>query len=188
MLDRIMGVIRLNVPTYEEIEHDEGATMQAAIIVLIVAIIGALGAYFVAPMLESSLESLQAIEGLESVPGMAIDLSPTALAIQSFVGAFVSWLLWSGVTMLVGTRVFGGVATFGEMLRVLGYAQAPNLISFVPCIGIIGGLWALVCGFIAVRQGLDLDNAKAAFTIILSWLAVLVVNLLLLNPLYAALG
>jgi hypothetical protein len=41
-LNRVIGVLRLDVDTYEEIEADETATTQAAIVVAIVAIIGGL--------------------------------------------------------------------------------------------------------------------------------------------------
>ena len=42
MLDRIIGVLRLDAATYEEIEADESATSQAAIVVAIVAVVGGL--------------------------------------------------------------------------------------------------------------------------------------------------
>jgi hypothetical protein len=44
MLQRIMGVFMLNADTFEEIEHDQSATGQAAIVVTIVALLSAIGA------------------------------------------------------------------------------------------------------------------------------------------------
>ena len=41
--DRVMGVFRLNPMVFEEIEHDENATSQAAIVVLIVALVSGAG-------------------------------------------------------------------------------------------------------------------------------------------------
>ena len=38
MLARMMGAARLNVPTFEDVEHDSGATIQAMIVVVLVSI------------------------------------------------------------------------------------------------------------------------------------------------------
>src|SRR5690606_11855663 len=87
--------------------------------------------------------------------------------ISSFIGqlitTFVGWLIWSAVTYFVGTSLFGGKATLDEMLRVIGFAYAPQILGIIPCIGaIIGFIWTLIAGFIAVRQGLDLDKISPA--------------------------
>ncbi|MCL4304245.1 MAG: YIP1 family protein [Anaerolineae bacterium] len=155
MFERIMGVFKLNPNTFEEIEHDQSATGQAAIIVAIVALLNGLGG------------------------GISASMNPQGGGnfflsfILFFVWAFIGWAIWSGVTYLVGTSLFGGKADMGEMLRVIGFAQAPQVLGIIPCIGIIGAFWALAAGFVAVRQGLDLDNTKAFFTILIGFLVYL---------------
>jgi hypothetical protein len=166
MLDRIMGVFRLNTATFEEIEHDSSATGQAALVVLLVALLGAIGA------------------------GLGASFSETGNFVTSFLGslvwAFVGWLLWSLVSWFVGTSLFGGQATVDEMLRVLGFAQAPLLLGIIPCIGwLIGGIWALIAGFIAIRQGLDLDNTKALLTAIVGFI-VYILGQIVLNVITGA--
>ena len=44
IVDRMRGAAMLDVATYEEVEHDNDATGQAAVVVIIVAICTALGA------------------------------------------------------------------------------------------------------------------------------------------------
>ena len=44
IVDRMRGAAMLDVATYEEVEHDEQATGQAAVVVLVVAICSAIGA------------------------------------------------------------------------------------------------------------------------------------------------
>ncbi len=152
MFQRIMGVFKLDANTFEAIEHDQSATSQAAIIVAIVALLNGLGG------------------------GINASLNPQGGGnfflsfILFFVWAFIGWAIWSGVTYLVGTSVFGGKADMGEMLRVIGFAQAPQILGIIPCVGIIGAFWSLAAGFVAVRQGLDLDNTKAFFTILIGFL------------------
>ena len=154
MINRIMGVLRLDAKTFEEIENDQSATMQAAIIVMLVALITGLGSGFLA---EDFLSGFLA----------------------AAVSAIVGWLVWSVATYFVGTALFAGKANLGEMLRVLGYAQAPQMLSFIPCVGWIFAIWSLVAGFVAVRQGLDLDNVKTFLTIVVGFILVLAINFVL---------
>ena len=68
----------------------------------------------------------------------------------------------------------------GEMMRVLGFAYAPQVLSIIPCIGwLVGSIWSLIAAFIAVRQGLDLDNTKAFLTIIVGFVAIVLISAVL---------
>jgi hypothetical protein len=159
MFERIMGVFKLDSNTFEAIEHDSAATTQAAMIVAIVALFSGLGSGIGAAFAGNNF------------------LIPF---ISSLIWAFVGWLLWALVTYFVGTSFFGGKATVEEMLRVIGFAQAPSLLAIIPCVGwIIGLIWALAAGFVAVRQGLDLDNMKAFFTVAIGFVLVVIGNIVL---------
>lgn len=154
MLDRIIGVFRLDVNTFEEIEHDTTATGQAAGVVLIAAVFSGVGG------------ALSASFGGTSVGSSFL---------ASLLGAFAGWIIWSWLTFVVGTRLFNGRADLGEMLRVIGFAYAPQVLAIIPCLGaLVGGIWSLVAGFIAVRQGLDLDNTKAFLTVFIGFVAYVV--------------
>jgi len=154
-LNRIIGVLKLDVETYEEIEADETATSQAAIVVAIVAIIGGL---------------------LSGATSLLFDGSFIGSFLQQLLTAFIGWIIWAYVTYFVGTSFFNGKSTSGEMLRVLGFAQAPGILVIIPVCGwFIGWIWTLVCTFIAIRQGLDLDNMKALATAVVAFIVVLVV-------------
>ncbi len=152
MVDRVIGVFRLDSNTFEDVEHDSSAMSQAVIIVALVALLSALGSGFSASFLGGTFGGQ---------------------FISTLIWTFASWIIWAVITYLVGSVLFKGQADVGEMLRVLGFAQAPRLLGIIPCIGgIVGAIWALIAGFIAVRQGLDLDNTKAFFTIVIGWLVV----------------
>lgn len=154
MIERVVGVFRLDVNTFEEIEHDQTATSQAAIVVAIVALISGIGSGFLAAFSEGNF--------LISFFG-------------TLIWAFIGWVLWSAITYFVGTTFFEGQADLGEMLRVIGFAQAPQVLSIIPCLGsFVGWIWSLIAGFIAVRQGLDLDNTRAFFTVLIGFLVNLV--------------
>jgi hypothetical protein len=146
MWNRIVGVFRLSAPVFEEVEHDRAATGQAALVVALVAVLVGLGS------------------GLTANFGAGEFLRSFA---SSLVWAFVGWFVWAAVSYVIGTSLFGGVADMGEMLRVIGFAMAPLGLAIIPCLGgIVGSLWALSAAFVAVRQGLDIDNTRALLTIL----------------------
>ena len=90
------------------------------------------------------------------------------------------------MTYVIGDKVFGGTATWGELLRTIGFAHAPGVLlvfGFVPLLGgflaIAVYLWILWAAVIAVRQALDFSTTKAVATGLLGWLAIMVCRRLL---------
>lgn len=163
MLSRIIGVFKLDAKTFEEIEHNTSLTLPAAVIVILVSLVSGLGNGFFNGFVHKSF-----LRGF----------------LGSLVAVLLGWLLWSAVTWFVGTRFFKGEADLGQMLRVIGFAYLPMLLSIIPCVGgVIGILWTILAGFIAIRQGLDLDDLKAFFTVVVGAVCYLiltgVVNLVL---------
>ncbi len=146
---RIIGAATLDVHTYEEIEHDRNATGQAAGVVAIAAAASAIGA-----------------------------LGPAGGSlIGGTITAFVGWAVCAGVTLAIGTWLFGGTADLGEMLRTLGFANAPGILyifGFLPFLGGLIGLvvlpWMLACGVVAIRQALDFSTGKAIATALIGLL------------------
>ena len=128
LVERIIGVLKLDVNTYEEIDADESATSQAALVVAIVAIVGGLIGGGISAMLGGNfLGSFLSI----------------------LLNAFIGWVVWAAVTFFVGTRFFEGQSDMGQMLRVIGFAQAPGILRIIPvCGGFVGWIWSIVCGFI----------------------------------------
>ncbi|MGE3728715.1 MAG: YIP1 family protein [Candidatus Sericytochromatia bacterium] len=152
MMQRLIGILKFDIPTYEEIEHDESAMTQAMAVVGVVAVLGAIGT------------------GLSSGQGGGL-----VGAGASLLGALIGWWVGAWVTYKVGTGLFKGQAdaTHQEMLRVLGFAQAPmalGVLTFIPGVGaiagLVGGIWSLCTYFIAVRQGLDISNFQTVITIL----------------------
>ena len=155
---RAMGAAMLDVDTYEEVEADATATPQAAMVVLAVAVAGAIGA---------SGTCSSGIAG-------------------AVLNAFLGWLLWAGVTNVVGTRLLGGTADWGELLRTLGFAQAPGVLlvlGVIPLLGFFVGLgvtwWTPVTGLVAIRQALDFGTGKALITALISMVVVVVAGAIL---------
>src|SRR4030067_2299360 len=134
MLARMIGVFKLDVKPCEEIEHNTSLALPAAIIVALVALVSGGGNGLFNGFLDKSFSS-----------GF----------LSSLISLFVGWLIWSAVTWFVGTRIFKGEADLGQMLRVIGFAYLPMLVSIIPCVGgIIGIIWTIGAVFIALCRGL----------------------------------
>jgi hypothetical protein len=149
---RMKGAALLHIDTYEEVEADHTATGQAAGVVALVAIAQAIGG---------------AGEG-----GFGI--------FAGVISALLGWLLWAGITYLIGAKLFGGTATWGELLRTIGFAQTPGVLYVLGLIPVLGGIirfgvaiWVLIAGIIAIRQALDINTGKAILTAVLGWLVII---------------
>lgn len=164
MIDRIMGIFKLDAGTFDAIEHDELATSQAALVVLAVALFSGVGGLFGA-----------LIGGSNLVTGF----------FGPIIYTLAGWIVWSAVVFIVGSSMFGGTTNMREMMRVVGFAYAPQLLgllSFIPCVGwffaLAGWIWSLAAMVVAIRQGLDIDTGKALITALVGWILVVVINIL----------
>src|SRR3984893_7071208 len=160
IINRMIRAARLEVPLYEEVEADLTAPNQALLVVVVGALATGIGV------------------------GLTVG-TPGGLVGGLLLGilrGLLGWAVWSSVVYFVGTRFFGGTATYGELLRTLGFAYSPSvllILSFIPVLGpilsAVVGIWTLVTSFIATRQALDIDNTKTFFTILIGAVALLIV-------------
>lgn len=158
MVDRMVRAAKGEVALYEEVESTPALTQEAYTIVGIVAAINV-----VVGLLYGVISG---------------DIGAAVLtAVFSGITIFAGYLIWAYLTFFIGTRVFNGTADAGELQRTLGYAYTPQiltgLLNIIPvagqCLSIIPALWSLYLGFVAVRQGLDIDNGKAALTVVIAF-------------------
>ncbi len=167
LVNRMIRAAMLDTSLYEEVEHDQSATSQAMQVVLIVALASGIG---------SALWKLLTLSPIDAVTGL----------VGGILVAVLGWLAWALVTYIIGAKIFGGTATYGEMLRTLGFAQSPNvLLIFTGILGgipLLGGLlrlalliWVLLAGLIAIRQALDVGTGKAVLTAIIGWIVMFII-------------
>ncbi|KPL22088.1 MAG: hypothetical protein AMJ93_08040 [Anaerolineae bacterium SM23_84] len=168
MVDRIIRALRLDTSVFREIAEDQNAMTEAAIIVVAVMLLSAIGGAI----------------------GNAIGGASAGKVIGGFFfdwlawGILLGWVGWAVVTYFVGTALFQGRTDIPEMMRVLGYASAPRLLGIfgiIPCLGWIaalaGAILSLIAGVLAIREAMEFDTGKAVITVVISWLVTLVVYL-----------
>ena len=165
--DRMIRAARLDVDLYEEVEADTTANWQAFWAVFIASLAAGIGVG-ISALLEPGKEHISLLWGLLIGLGSAI----------------VGWLLWALVTYWVGTTIFKvreTEATYGQLLRTVGFANSPGVLrffAFVPYVGwpvfFVAWVWVLVAGIIAIRQALDFSTWRAIGTAIVSYIVYLV--------------
>ena len=161
-VERMIGAARLDSSIYEEVEHDRGATRQAAQVVVLSSAAAGLAALF------------------------AIGFA--GLIFISLIG-LISWALYAYVTYLIGTRLLAGPDTsadWGELARALGFAQAPGVLAIVgvvPALAILASavisIWVLITTVVALRAALDFTTGRAIGTAILGWLALGIIRIVI---------
>jgi hypothetical protein len=153
-VERVKGVLILDAKTFEEIEADTSASTQALLVVVAASVAAGLGA--------------------------GVRLGAFGLIRETFA-ALIGWVMWAGVTYVIGTKLLPEPQTrtdMGELLRVIGYAYAPNLFAFfviLPAIGVavatVVAFWLLATTVVAVRQALDYTSTPRAIAVVLiGWL------------------
>ena len=153
MLGRMLGAARLSSDTFEDVERDSGATIQALLVVVIVAIASGVGSILSG---DSTL-----LDGL----------------LFGVIRGIVGWVVWALVALLVGTTILKSESTeadWGQLARGTGFAQTPGLLGILIFIPVAGGIilllsfvWQLAAMVVAVRQSLDYSSTWRAFFVIL---------------------
>ncbi len=165
LTSRMIRAAKLEVNLYEEVEADSAATSQALIAVIVVSLASGIG---------TGIAGLGAMGGLGFFWGLLIGLA----------ASLAGWLAWAYLSYILGTTIFKGPktsATWGELLRTIGFAHSPGVLrifSFVPFIGGVitfgASIWFLIAGVIGVRQALDFSTGRAIATCIVGWLIYMV--------------
>jgi hypothetical protein len=158
--DRMLGALRLDVETYEEIEADQKATGEAAFVIV--------------------ASSFVAAAGYALLEGGTVN--------AGFIGAIaelIAWAVYAWLAYLVGTKIIPGKATrstWGELARTLGYATTPRfalLLVAIPglsgLVRIVVTLWILVATIVALRTALDCGTGRAIVVAVLASIAQAVV-------------
>jgi len=166
LTERIIGAFTFRKGIYAEVERDTAFTQTAWTIVAIVSFLNQLGT-------NASSNLVSWLVG--TIVG-------TIFAVLGF--AVAAWIIdW------VGRTVFKADVTFEEMIRTLGLAYVWNVFGFVGIISafssalscvlapimIIAAILLVVAWFVAAKEALDLDWGKTIITVILGWIALVVI-------------
>jgi Yip1 domain len=165
--DRVVGAMRLDPNTFEDVEKDPTAIGQAVGVIVMAAVAAGIGNIYWGGL--------------------------TGIVRGAFM-SIIGFAIWSVIVWLVGTKILPEPETkadFPETFRVVGFAAAPGLASVLTIIPIVGWLlmvaiwiWQLAAMVIAVKSVLDYSTlGKAILVVLIGFVINLVVSALLIAPL-----
>src|SRR5262245_28597456 len=155
--ERVVGAMRADVKTFEEIEQDSTALGQAVGVILLAGVASLIGNIFRQPM---------------------------RFAIGTLLMSVVGSAIWALIVTFVGTKIMPEPQTkadFNETFRVVGFSAAPgilNVLAIIPFLGVLVSfvvwLWSLVVMVVGVRQVLDYTSTGRAIIVCLIGLIIAV--------------
>jgi Yip1-like protein len=148
--ERMIGAMKADVKTFQEIEADPNALGQAVAVIVIAAVAALIGNIF---------------------------RQGVTLGIVSMVVSLIMYAFWTVMIVLIGTKLMPEPTTkadFAEGFRVIGFTASPgvfNVLAIIPFLGpvlsFLIGIWMLIIGVIAVREVLDYSSTGRAFIVCL---------------------
>jgi uncharacterized membrane protein len=136
--DRVMGAMQLQGSTFDEVRQDPSALSQAAMVVVAAGV-------------------------ARGIAGVSV-----TLLIAMVVLMLVAWGVWSACVWIVGTKLIPGSnaeADITQVLRPIGFAQAPGIVGVLGIIPFLGvlisfavGIWVMVASIVAVKHALGYDD------------------------------
>jgi hypothetical protein len=166
--DRVVGAMRLDPNTFEDVERDPTAIGQSVGVIVLAAVAAGIGNIY-----------WGGITGIVSAAMMSI----------------IGFLIWSLIVWVIGTKVLPEPTTkadFAETFRVIGFSAAPGLASVITIVPLIGylfmfliWLWQMAAMVVAVKQVLDYSTlGKAVVVVLIGFVVNICISLLLLAPLF----
>jgi hypothetical protein len=168
--ERMIGAMKADVRTFEEVEHDPTALAQAATVIAIAAFASFIGNIF-----------------RNGISGGVVALLAT----------FIGYGIWTVLVVVIGTKLMPEPSTkadFAEGFRVIGFAASPgvfNVLAIIPFLGplisFFISIWMLVVMVVAVRTVLDYTSTgRAVLVCVIGFVAFLILNFLLIVPMLTA--
>jgi hypothetical protein len=152
--DRVVGALKLDANTFEDIERDPNAMGQAIGIIALAALAGNLGQIW------------------------RLGFGVMLIGVCS---SLIGYVLWSVVVWLAGTKLMPDPATkadFPETFRTVAFAASPGLLGVVSIVPFLGWfvmllltpiilIWSMAAMVVAVRSVLDYSETFKAVIVVL---------------------
>ncbi len=158
--ERMIGAMKADVATFEEIEHDPNALGQAVTVIVIAGVAALIGNIFRAGI---------------------------SAGVFALIISLIAYAVWAVLVTIIGTKLMPEPTTkadFAETFRTIGFAASPgvfNVLAIIPFLGplisLVISIWSLIIMVIAVRTALDYTSTGRAIVVVLiGWVVYLIVS------------
>lgn len=161
--DRVRGALMLDQRTYREVEQDTEANGQAILTVILAALAAGIGAVLSRDIVQNTLGVI--------------------------ISSVLQWIIFSFVAYFVGAALFSHERTSvtpGQVLRTVGFAQAPKfflVLGVIPVLGWIVGVvvffWFIAAAIVALKEAFEFDTGRAVATGIVALIGIVIVDIIL---------
>jgi hypothetical protein len=104
---------------------------------------------------------------------------PVIFALLAVVGAFAGLFISGSLTHLF-VRAFGGRKGYGNTMKAFAYGNTPlMLFGWIPFVGMLFWIWALVLNIIGIRQLHEISTGRAVGAVLLSIVALVIIGVLI---------
>lgn len=160
---RMVGAMKADVATFEEIERDTSAMGQAVTVIVIAGVASLIGNIFRAGV---------------------------SAGVLALIISLIGYGIWTVLVTLIGTKLMpepNTKADFAETFRTIAFAASPGVFNVLAIIPFLGPLisfaisiWQLVIMVIAVRTVLDYTSTGRAIVVcligfVIYWIAVFMI-------------
>jgi hypothetical protein len=162
-VDRLRGALMLDARTYRDVEQDTDANGQAAITVVLAALAAGIGYLLSRDLVQNVLGTV--------------------------ISSVLQWVIFSFVAYYVGASLFSTGQTSvtpGQVLRTIGFAQAPKLLlvlGIIPILGWVVGMivffWFIAAAIVALREAFEFDTGRAVGTGLVALVVIAVIDIVL---------
>jgi hypothetical protein len=162
-VDRLRGALMLDARTYRDVEQDTDANGQAAITVVLAALAAGIGYILSRDLVQNVLGTV--------------------------ISSVLQWVIFSFVAYYVGASLFSTGQTSvtpGQVLRTIGFAQAPKLLlvlGIIPILGWVVGMivffWFIAAAIVALREAFEFDTGRAVGTGLVALVVIAVIDIVL---------
>jgi hypothetical protein len=104
---------------------------------------------------------------------------PVIFGLLAVVGAFASLFISGSLTHLF-VRAFGGRKGYGNTIKAFAYGNTPLfLFGWIPFVGMLLWIWALVLNIIGIRQLHEISTGRAVGAVLLGIVALIIIGVLI---------
>ena len=104
---------------------------------------------------------------------------PVTFALLAVLGAFASLFISGSLTHLF-VRAFGGRKGYRNTIKAFAYGNTPLfLFGWIPFVGMLFPLWALVLNVIGIRQLHEISTGRAVGAVLLGIVALVIIAVLI---------
>jgi hypothetical protein len=166
--EKVKGFLRAPVNTFNSVEAEAlgSALKYFTIWVVIYTILRTIVFYTV------ERRVFQTLWDLLGLSGAALYLfHPVTFALLAVVGAFAG-LFISGSWTHLFVRAFGGRKGYKNTIKAFAYGNTPLfLFGWLPFVGMLFSLWALILNIIGIRQLHEISTGRAVGAVLVSMVA-----------------